>query len=68
MLKLGHILPIWYDMLLKVQHINKLGNIQKAHRTNSTFGFCRHESQRRKNQKSCFLPTLGRNNEQKQLN
>jgi len=24
MLKLGHILPIWYDMLLKVQHINKL--------------------------------------------
>jgi len=25
MLKLGHILPIWYDMLLKVQHINKLG-------------------------------------------
>jgi hypothetical protein len=25
-----------------------------------TFGFCRHESQRRKNQKSCFLPTLER--------
>jgi len=21
--------------------------------------FCRHESQRSKNQKSCFLPTLG---------
>jgi len=23
-----------------------LGNIQKASRTNSTFGFCRHKSQR----------------------
>ena len=29
MLKLGHILPIWYDMLLKVQHINKLCGIQE---------------------------------------
>ncbi|HTO35717.1 MAG TPA: hypothetical protein VLZ72_05735 [Flavobacterium sp.] len=27
-------------------YTNTLGNIQKAHRTNSTFGFCRHESQR----------------------
>ena len=34
--------------------------IKKTSRTNSTFGFCRHESQRRKNQKSCFLPTLDR--------
>ena len=30
----------------------------KSPRTNSTFGFCRHKSQRKKNQKSCFLPTL----------
>ena len=29
MLKLGHILPIWYDMLLKVQHINKLAVMLK---------------------------------------
>jgi len=33
MLKLGHILPIWYDMLLKVQHINKLCGIQKSQRS-----------------------------------
>ena len=29
MLKLGHILPIWYDMLLKVQHINKLPTMRE---------------------------------------
>jgi hypothetical protein len=34
-----------------------------ANRTNSTFGFCRHESQRRKNQKSYFLSQLTENNE-----
>jgi len=28
---------------------------EKANSTNSTFGFCRHESQHRKNQKSCFF-------------
>jgi len=32
MLKLGHILPIWYDMLLKVQHINKLDGNYKMTR------------------------------------
>ena len=37
--------------------------LKKTSRTNSTFGFCRHESQRRKNQKSCFLPTLGQTKE-----
>ena len=36
---------------------------KRANRTNSTFGFCRLESQRRKNQKSYFLPTLTENNE-----
>jgi len=39
-------------------YIQVSSNLKKANRTNSTFGFCRHESQRRKNQKSCFLPTL----------
>jgi len=33
MLKLGHILPIWYDMLLKVQHINKLPASVRQQRT-----------------------------------
>ena len=33
MLKLGHILPIWYDMLLKVQHINKLCVMRKKQLT-----------------------------------
>jgi hypothetical protein len=28
---------------------------RKSQRTNSTFGFCRHESQHLKNQKSCFF-------------
>jgi hypothetical protein len=36
----------------------RYAQLKEASRTNSTFGFCRHESQRRKNQKSCFLPTL----------
>ena len=27
-------------------YFRPLGNIQKASRTNSTFGFCRHKSQR----------------------
>jgi hypothetical protein len=38
--------------------LDRYAQLKKASRTNSTFGFCRHESQRRKNQKSCFLPTL----------
>jgi len=37
---------------------NRYAQLKKASRTNSTFGFCRHDSQRRKNQKSCFLPML----------
>jgi hypothetical protein len=37
--------------------------MQKANRTNSTFGFSNRKSQRSKNQKSCFLPTLELNDE-----
>jgi hypothetical protein len=33
-------------------------SVQKANRTNGTFGFSRHTSQRLKNQKSHFFPTL----------
>jgi len=55
MLKLGHILPIWYDMLLKVQHINKLGNIQKAHRTNRHIWFLPTRKANAENQKSLFF-------------
>jgi hypothetical protein len=38
-------------------------NLKKANRTNSTFGFCRHESQRRKTKRAIFLSTLTENNE-----
>ncbi len=52
--------------LISIIFKNKLGSFEtdcrckqaEASRTNSTFGFCRHKSQRAKNQKSCFLPTL----------
>lgn len=33
-------------------------SVKKANRTNGTFGFFRHSSQRSKNQKSHFFPTL----------
>jgi hypothetical protein len=32
-----------------------LGNIQKAHRTNSTFGFCQHANPTLKKPKELFL-------------
>jgi hypothetical protein len=35
--------------------IYKLGNIQKAHHANSTFGFCDTKANAKKNQKSCFF-------------
>ena len=39
MLKLGHILPIWYDMLLKVQHINKLALSAPTQLANGLLGW-----------------------------
>jgi len=43
-----------------------LCGIQESPRKNSTFGFCQHKSQRRKNQKSCFLPTLKKKNKMRE--
>ena len=37
---------------------NTLGNIQKASRTNSTFGFCRHAKPTLKKPKELFFPPL----------
>jgi hypothetical protein len=61
---------LWYidSFVLRNPLLRKAANRyaqlkKRANRTNSTFGFCRYESQRRKNQKSYFLPTLTENNE-----
>jgi hypothetical protein len=35
--------------------------LKKASRTNSTFGFCRHESQRRKTKRAVFCQRFDRN-------
>ncbi len=51
-----------------VRLVTSCAQCKKANRTNSTFGFCRHTSQRRKNQKSCFLPTHGQTNRYKKVN
>jgi hypothetical protein len=38
-----------------VSKLNHVGQHTKAHRPNSTFGFCRHKSQRLKKPKELFF-------------
>jgi hypothetical protein len=54
---------LWF--LSRTNHYtNTLGNIQKAHRTNSTFGFCRHAKPTLKKPKELFFANARLKNEQ----
>ncbi|MFQ3576586.1 MAG: hypothetical protein SNJ77_09135, partial [Cytophagales bacterium] len=67
--KLSHIYELWATLKDNdSEQINEQTKTGKCHRTNGTFGFCQHTSQRSKNQKSHFLPTHGQTNGHKKVN